>query len=126
MKLLEDYVNTNFSNLSQEQIVEKLMTFNEESRAKLLDLIMQYQNNSGHEDVEMTNAEQPQQTSIADVINEEQQRRINQIQQQPQPNQNNLYMMNPMMPMNMYQMNPMYAEYYRQMQANNANINNNK
>ena len=102
------------------------MTFNEESRAKLLDLIMQYQNNSGHEDVEMTNAEQPQQTSIADVINEEQQRRINQIQQQPQPNQNNLYMMNPMMPMNMYQMNPMYAEYYRQMQANNANINNNK
>ena len=34
--------------------------------------------------------------------------------------------MNPMMPMNMYQMNPMYAEYYRQMQANNANINNNK
>jgi len=41
--LLEEYVNLNFSQLSQDEIMNKLMSIDESSRFKLLELIVEYQ-----------------------------------------------------------------------------------
>lgn len=136
MNLLVDYVNKNFSNLSQEEIVNKLMTFNEESRTKLLDLIMQYQqasqeddntNNNLKDEVmedNTSNANNNVQARIEEVINEEQLKRINQINRPPTmfyPPQIMYPQMNmPTVPQNML------ADYYRTMQQQNPNQNPNQ
>lgn len=43
VSLLEEYVNNHFSNLTQEEMIEKLMALDENFREKLLTLIMEYQ-----------------------------------------------------------------------------------
>jgi hypothetical protein len=43
LEKLEEYVNSQFANLSQEEIIQKLMSLDENNRAKLLNLIMKYQ-----------------------------------------------------------------------------------
>lgn len=43
IELLESYMNKHFSNLDQEEIINKLMTFEENARMKLLNLIMTHQ-----------------------------------------------------------------------------------
>lgn len=42
-ELLEEYVNKEFANLAQEEIIEKLMSLDENSRAKLINFIAEYQ-----------------------------------------------------------------------------------
>ena len=43
LSFFEEYINTHFSNLSQEDLLSKLMKLDEVSRMKLLQLITQYQ-----------------------------------------------------------------------------------
>jgi len=43
LTMLEDYVNRHFSNLSQEEMINKLMSLDENFREKLLNLVMEYQ-----------------------------------------------------------------------------------
>jgi len=44
LEQFEEYINTQFSNLSQEELLSKLMGLDEITRIKLLNLIMQYKN----------------------------------------------------------------------------------
>ena len=43
VSMLEDYVNRHFSNLSQEEMINKLMSLDESFREKLLILVLEYQ-----------------------------------------------------------------------------------
>jgi hypothetical protein len=47
LEMLEDYVNTQFANLGQDEIIEKLMALDENSRNKLLNLVVEYQQRVG-------------------------------------------------------------------------------
>jgi len=49
LTMLEDYVNRHFSNLSQEEMVNKLMSLDENFREKLLNLVMEYQQKVSNE-----------------------------------------------------------------------------
>lgn len=50
LTMLEDYVNRHFSNLSQEEMVNKLMSLDENFREKLLNLVMEYQQRLSNDD----------------------------------------------------------------------------
>jgi hypothetical protein len=56
----EDYVNTHFSNLSQEEMLVKLMSLNEDTRKKLLTFIMNFQ-------MKETKTEEPYQDESDDI-----------------------------------------------------------
>ena len=94
MKILEEYINQNFNNLSQDDIIKKLMLFNEESQTKLLQLIMKYQqnnieqeqiNNEPNQNINNDiNNENNVQQRIEEFINEEQNQRISQLNQPQQ------------------------------------------
>ncbi len=60
-ELLEDYVNREFANLGQDEIIDKLMLLDEESRSKLINFIVEYQQREGG------NAEPLQEIENADV-----------------------------------------------------------
>ena len=62
--LLEEYVNNNFANLSQEEIIGKLITLDEESRVKLLNLIMDYQQKNQSGGVQTQNENQEEEVHI--------------------------------------------------------------
>jgi len=51
LTMLEDYVNRHFSNLSQEEMVDKLMSLDENFREKLLNLVIEYQQKTANEDI---------------------------------------------------------------------------
>jgi hypothetical protein len=53
---IEQYVNNHFSNLSQEEMLMKLLSLNEHTRLKLLEIINQIKSNKTDEDVEMKDA----------------------------------------------------------------------
>ena len=123
MKILEEYVNQNFNNLSQEDIIKKLMVFNEESRAKLLELIMKYQQNNNeqeqnNEQNNNNNNENNVQQRIEEFINEEQIQRISQLNQPPQQlfyNPNLIYQTNMQNLMNPNLMNVNMNDYNQMM-----------
>jgi len=50
LTMLEDYVNRHFSNLSQDEMVNKLMSLDENFREKLLNLVMEYQHKISNEE----------------------------------------------------------------------------
>lgn len=67
LTMLEDYVNRHFSNLSQEEMVNKLMSLDENFREKLLNLVMEYQQKISNEG-EVNNVK----TSLGgDMVNQE-------------------------------------------------------
>jgi cellobiose-specific phosphotransferase system component IIA len=75
LKMIEQYVNTNFSNLSQEEMLMKLLSLNENTRFKLLEVINQIKMRKTEEpDVIMTdtnkNIEQAQEDIEEDIIHE--------------------------------------------------------
>jgi hypothetical protein len=104
LSFFEEYINTHFSNLSQEDLLSKLMQLDENSRMKLLQLITQYQNkNDVNEEKEIPLENK---TEANDIIMQTQQPQLNtntnplQYQQpfiRPQQNMN----MNTMMPQNL-------------------------
>jgi hypothetical protein len=59
-QLLEEYVNKEFANLGQDEIIEKLMELDEDSRTKLINFIVEYQQRENkpeetNQDFEMKN-----------------------------------------------------------------------
>lgn len=76
LTMLEDYVNRHFSNLSQEEMVNKLMSLDENFREKLLNLVMEYQQKISNEEIKETT----NQTESGNILNQEE-NRLNQTEQ---------------------------------------------
>ena len=138
MKILEEYINQNFNNLSQDDIIKKLMLFNEESQTKLLQLIMKYQqnnieqeqiNNEPNQNINNDiNNENNVQQRIEEFINEEQNQRINQLNQPQQqifynPNIMSVYPQNMQNLINQNLMNVNMNDYNQMKQFMNMNMN---
>ena len=138
MKILEEYINQNFNNLSQDDIIKKLMLFNEESQTKLLQLIMKYQqnnieqeqiNNEPNQNINNDiNNENNVQQRIEEFINEEQNQRISQLNQPQQqifynPNIMSVYPQNMQNLINQNLMNVNMNDYNQMKQFMNMNMN---
>ena len=83
LTMLEDYVNRHFSNLSQEEMVNKLMSLDENFREKLLNLVMEYQQRISNEEAlnTVSNQDQP-----GNIINPEENNGQNTEIQEAMPN----------------------------------------
>ena len=75
LSFFEEYINTHFSNLSQEDLLSKLMQLDEVSRMKLLQLITQYQ--SKNETIEEKENTMENKTEANDIIMQTQQSQLN-------------------------------------------------
>lgn len=99
LSFFEEYINTHFSNLSQEDLLSKLMKLDEISRMKLLQLITQYQ--SKNEVIEEKDKPNEMKNEINDIVMQQAHGSNMAYQQQFVRPQQNMVLNNMMIPQNL-------------------------